>query len=81
MGFTTAQTKPVGRHTLGLNLEPNQADLLPFLIEFMLNKVKSHGPEHAVETVLWEWRYFSLAAHQEAGSESRKEGHRMGLVL
>jgi ribosomal protein S18 acetylase RimI-like enzyme len=81
MGFTTAQTKPVGRHTIGLNLEPNQADLLPFLIEFMLNKVKSHGPENAVETVLWEWRYFSLAAHQEAGFESRKEGHRMGLVL
>jgi ribosomal protein S18 acetylase RimI-like enzyme len=81
MGFTTAQTKPVGRHTIGLNLEPNQADLLPFLIEFMLNKVKSHGPGHTVETVLWEWRYFSLAVHQEAGFETRKEGHRMGLVL
>jgi ribosomal protein S18 acetylase RimI-like enzyme len=81
MGFTTAQTKPGGRHSIRLVLGPEQAELALFLIESLLYKVKRLSPEHVVETVLWEWCYFSLAAHQKAGFESRKEGQRMGLVL
>jgi len=81
LGFTTAQTRPGGKHNISMSLKLEHADLVPFLLRFMLHKVKSHSASHSVQTSLWEWRYFALDEHMKAGFEKRKEGHRMGLAL
>jgi ribosomal protein S18 acetylase RimI-like enzyme len=81
LGFTTAQTRPGGKHNISMSLKLEHADLVPFLIQFMLHKVKSHSESHGVQTSLWEWRYFALDEHMKAGFEKRKEGRRMGLAL
>ncbi len=81
LGFTTAQTRSGGKHNISMNLRLDHADLVPFLIQFMLHRVKSHSASHGVQTSLWEWRYFALDEHYKAGFEKRKEGHRMGLAL
>ena len=81
LGFTTAQTRAGDKHNISMTLEPKHADLAPFLLQYMLHKVKSHSAAHGVQTSLWEWRYFALDEHNKAGFEKRREGHRMGLRL
>ena len=81
LGFITARTRSGGRHSVGLSLPPEDADLVPFLLQYMLDKVNQFSPDHMTESILWEWRYFALEEYQQAGFEIRKEGHRMGLRL
>lgn len=81
LGFVTARTRPGGRHSIGFSVPPENADLVPFLLQYMLHKVNQLSPAHMAESILWEWRYFAVEAYQQAGFEIRKEGHRMGLRL
>ncbi len=81
LGFITAQTRPGDTHKISMNLRPEHKELVPFLLQFMLYKVKSFSACHGVQTSLWEWRYFALDEHNKAGFEKRKEGHRMGMAL
>jgi hypothetical protein len=81
LGFITARTRSGGRHSIGLSLPPDKAELVPFLIQYMLYRVDQFSPKHIVESILWEWRYFALDDYQQAGFKKRKEGHRMGLKL
>ena len=81
VGSTSAQTKPGDRHSINMNLGPEHADLVPFMVQFMLHEVKKVSQDHAIQTGLWKWRYFALDAHLEVGFEVGKEGHRTGLKL
>jgi len=81
LAFTNAQTRPGDKHNITMTLEPKHADLVPFLLQFMLHKVGSHSASHGVQTSLWEWRYFALDEHKKVGFEKRREGHRMGIRL
>ncbi|MBN1667218.1 MAG: GNAT family N-acetyltransferase [Anaerolineales bacterium] len=81
LGFISARTRPGDRHYIAMNVGPEHAELVPFLLNYMLHQVKTLSSSHAVETSLWEWRYFTLAEHDKAGFEKGKEGHRMGLQL
>ncbi len=81
VGSTSTQTKPGDRHSINMNLGPEHADLVPYLVQFMLHEVIKVSPDHTIQTGLWKWRYFALDAHIEAGFEVGKEGHRMGLKL
>ena len=81
LGFTTAQTKSSGRHNVNLSLKPEYAELVPYIIQKMLHKVKTTSAKHTVEAALWEWRYFTFEEHHKHGFEKVKEWHRMGLNL
>ena len=81
LGFTAAQTKSSGRHNVNLSLKQEHATLVPFIIQYMLHQVKNISATHAVESALWEWRYFTLTEHETHGFEKVKEWHRMGLKL
>jgi ribosomal protein S18 acetylase RimI-like enzyme len=81
LGFINARTRKGGRHSIGLSLPPDQGDFVPFMIQYMLHKVNQSSPDHKVESVIWEWRYFAIDEYKQAGFEMRKEGHRMGLRL
>ncbi len=81
LGFITAQTKSGGRHSIGLSLPPDKVDIVPFLIQYMLHKANQFSPEHTIESVLWEWRYFAIEEYKKAGFIQRREGHRMGIIL
>jgi ribosomal protein S18 acetylase RimI-like enzyme len=81
LGFIAARTRSGGRHSIGLSLPPEKADLVPFLVQYMLHKVNQFSPEHTIESVLWEWRYFAIEEFNKAGFEKRKEGHRLGIIL
>lgn len=81
LGFTVAQTRPGDKHHISMSLAPEHADLVPFLLQTMLHKVKSHSAGHGVQTSLWEWRAFALDEHLRAGFTVRRQGHRMGIRL
>lgn len=81
IGFINARTKPGDRHHIAFNVSEQHAELVPFLLQYMLHQVKALSASHAVETTLWEWRYFALAEHERLGFEKVKESHRMGLQL
>jgi ribosomal protein S18 acetylase RimI-like enzyme len=81
LGSINAQTRPGDRHHITMSVGQEQAALVPFLLQLMLHKVKSASPEHAVDTALWEWRYFTIEEHQKAGFTKGKEGHRLGINL
>ena len=81
MGSVTAHTRPGDRHLLIMNVGPEHAELVPFLLGYMLHRAKTCSASHAVQTVLWEWRYFTLAEHEKAGFTRGKEGHRLGIKL
>lgn len=81
LGFVTAQTRLGDKHNISMSLRVENADLVPFMLQFMLYRVKMHSANHGVQTSLWEWNYSALDEHYKAGFEKRKEGHRMGLAL
>lgn len=81
LGSITAHTRPGGRHLVTMNVGPEHAELVPFLLGTMLHRVRSCSAAHAVQTVLWEWRYFVLEEHEKAGFTRGKEGHRLGIKL
>jgi GNAT superfamily N-acetyltransferase len=81
LGYITAQTRSGGRHSIGLSLPADKADLVPFLIRYMLHKVNQFSPDHKVESMLWEWRYFAVEEYLKAGFVKRREGHRLGIIL
>ena len=81
LGYINARTKSGDRHFIALNIGPEHAELVPFMLQYMLHRVKTLSPSHVVQTSLWEWRYFTQAEHERFGFVKRKEGHRMGLKL
>jgi ribosomal protein S18 acetylase RimI-like enzyme len=81
LGYITAQTRSGGRHSIGLSLPPDKADLVPFMIRYMLHKVNQFSPDHKVESMLWEWRYFAVEEFHKVGFVKRREGHRLGIIL
>jgi len=81
MGSITAQTRPGDRHRIIMDVGPEHAELVPFLMRYMLHRVKGRSATHTVETVLWEWRYFALGEYEKAGFTKGKEGHRLGIKL
>jgi GNAT superfamily N-acetyltransferase len=81
LGYITAQTRSGGRHSIGLSLPPDKANLVPFLIKYMLHQVNQTSSDHKVEAMLWEWRYFTVDEFRKVGFVKRREGHRMGVIL
>jgi ribosomal protein S18 acetylase RimI-like enzyme len=81
MGSITAHTRPGDRHLIIMNVGPEHAALVPFLLQYMLHRARRCSATHAVQTVLWEWRYFALEEHEKAGFTRGKEGHRLGIRL
>ena len=81
MGTIMAQTRPGDRHRFSMNVGPEHARLVPFLISYMLHRVRSRSASHVVSTELWEWRYFALEDHEKAGFTKGKESHRLGIKL
>lgn len=81
IGYTSAQNRPGDRHVIYMNLELQDAKLVPFMLQYMLHKVKCLSSSHIVRSSLWEWCFFALDEYEKAGFEKRREGHRMGLIL
>jgi ribosomal protein S18 acetylase RimI-like enzyme len=80
MGLLSAEGR-AGRHSLALIVGEEQADLVPFMLDYMLYVALNLAADHKVEVSLPAWRDFARPMLLERGFEPRQRWHRLGMKL
>jgi hypothetical protein len=80
-GRSGARVREKGRHEIQANLDPANAELAPYVVQDLLERVERQSPGRTVEMLLAEHEPALVDAAKEAGFGVRTRNHRMGIVL
>ena len=80
-GIYEIRSRSGGRHTLFQRLDPEYAELAPYLTKYMLHDITDPLTDHVIEVEMPEWQGHLLEPLLAEGFKKRIEYYRMGIAL
>jgi hypothetical protein len=75
------RTRETGRNSITAHLDPSHAELAPFILNYILNRIISADPDRMIGFGIPIWQEDLLTAAKNAGFKVRVELLTMGIVL
>lgn len=79
IGQYTYRTRPGGKNSAGLSIDPAHPSLAEFILHYVFSKVQKVSPGHRIEIGFDDWESALIACAEEMGCQKRFGSHRMGL--
>lgn len=80
-GQLDRRTRPGGRHSIFMRLDPDHELLASCMVDYLLDQVAQIDSDHLTNLSLPQWQPELIPAAKQAGFEERIESHRLGLLL
>jgi ribosomal protein S18 acetylase RimI-like enzyme len=79
IGQYTYRTRPGGKNSAGLSIDPAYPNLAEFLLHYVFSTVQNVSAGHRVELGFEDWESALIECAEAMGCEKRFGSHRMGL--
>jgi ribosomal protein S18 acetylase RimI-like enzyme len=77
----SARTRPGGVNSISIRINPNRAEIAPYLLHNLIRTTQSLSPGRRIEFTVPHWQSEMMEAANAAGCVKHLEYHRMGMLL